>query len=184
VLEAVIQAVSRRKAVDGASARALGIGTAAHAAIAWHTRRMLGDDPGPEPDLPDEAIWAVEAWKDWVKAVEFRPLAVERPIYCLHCGYAGTMDWLAQVNGVVTLGDIKTSKGVYPEAFLQNAAYRHAAAQCGFPSDEGMVLRLPKTVDDPAFEAVPVPELPLADFQAALRLWRWRRVMEGKVVGD
>jgi hypothetical protein len=183
VLDAVIRAVTRRRAIDSPTTKALTIGAAAHAGVEWHTRRLLGEDPGPEPPLPDEAVWAIEAWKDWAKAVDFQPLVVEQSIYCLHCGYAGTMDWLARVNGIVTVGDIKTSRGIYSEAFLQNVAYRHAAVQCGLPSEQGMILRLPKTVDDPGFEAVVVPEVPLDDFLAALRLWRWQRLMDGKAVG-
>ena len=83
----------------------------------------------------------------------------------------------------MTLGDYKTAKAVYPESYLQNIAYRHAAAACGLPTEQGLVLRLPKTLDDPAFEAAPVPDIPLADFLAVLRAWQWKRRMEGKKLG-
>jgi hypothetical protein len=46
-------------------------------------------------------------------------------------------------------------------------------------------VRLPKYQDDPAWEAMPVPEaLTIEDFRAALRLWRWQRRMKGQPEGD
>ncbi len=184
LVDVVIKTVNGTKAADREKTKAAAIGTAAHAGVEWHTRKLMGEDPGPEPEMPDAAVWAVEAWKDWAKSVEFRPLAVERTVFCRICGYAGTLDWLAYVKDVRTVGDIKTGKRIYPEAFLQNIAYRHAGAQQGLESDAGLILRLPKTVDDPAFEAMPVPETPLADFLAVLSVWRWVRRMDGLPVGD
>jgi hypothetical protein len=46
-------------------------------------------------------------------------------------------------------------------------------------------VRVPKFLDDPAWEVMPVPEaLTVEDFMAALRLWRWRRAMNGQSTGD
>jgi hypothetical protein len=72
----------------------------------------------------------------------------------------------------------------YPESFLQNVAYRHAAIHAGFPTGQGVILRLPKTAEDPAFEAMLVPDtVTMVDFRAALRRWRWARQMDGKPTG-
>src|SRR5262249_44547346 len=134
--------------------------------------------------LPDAATWAVESWKDWARSVALEPLAIERVVYCQACGYAGTMDLYARVGGVLTVLDWKSGKAIYPEAFLQNVAYRHAAARQGMPSTQGLIVRLPKLVEDPEWEVVALPDnLGLEDFLAALRLWRWWRRMEGKPVG-
>jgi hypothetical protein len=81
--------------------------------------------------------------------------------------------------------DWKSGKAIYPEAFLQNIAYRHAAKRAGLPSAQGLIVRLPKHLEDPAWEVMPVPTtLPLEDFLAALRLWRWQRAMNGQPTGD
>jgi hypothetical protein len=184
VLGEMTKRISGAKAFLKEKDQAASIGTAAHAWIEWRTRQLLDEKVGDEPVIPDAAQWAVESWKDWAKEVDFTPLHVERVVYCRKCcGYAGTFDWIAKVRGIVTLGDIKTSKGIYPESFLQNIAYRHAAKLLGLPTEQGMILRLPKVVSDPAFESMVVPEIPLADFQAALRLWQWKRRMEGKKTG-
>lgn len=181
ILEAVIKAVSGAKAMEKARTKAATIGTAAHAYIEWRTKQLLGEKVGEEPVIPDAAAWAVESWKEWAKEVDFTPVASEQTVFCAGCGYAGTFDWIAKVRGIVTLGDIKTSKAIYPEAFLQNAAYRHASAM---ETTQGMILRLPKVVEDPAFEAMIVPETPLTEFLAVLAVWKWKRRMEGLPVGS
>ena len=185
VLAAVAEAVTGVKAADKEKQRAAMIGTAVHAGIEWHLRRALGDDAGPEPRLPDAAAWAVESWKDWAASVKLEPLAIERTIYCLECGYAGTLDLYARVKGVPSVLDWKTGRAIYPEAFLQNVAYRHAARRLGMVSNQGLIVRLPKLLDDPAWEVMAVPAtLRQADFLAALQLWRWQRLMTGRSTGD
>jgi PD-(D/E)XK nuclease superfamily len=185
VLAAVVDAVGGVKAADREKQRAATIGTAIHAGIEWQLRTRLGEDAGPEPILPDAATWAVESWKDWAKSIALEPLAIERTVYCEACGYAGTLDLYARVEGTLTVLDWKSGRAIYPEAFLQNVAYRHAAACQGLPSSQGLIVRVPKLVDDPSWEVMAVPEpLGIDDFLAAARLWRWQRQMEGKPIGD
>jgi hypothetical protein len=181
VLDQLASALTGVKAADRAREQAATIGTAVHAGIEWVLRTQLGEDPGPEPILPEAAAWAVESWKDWARSVALEPLALERVVYCEDCGYAGTMDLYARVKGIPTVLDWKTGRAIYPEAFLQNVAYRHAAAGLGMPAGQGLVVRLPKRLGDPAWEAMPVPRtITLEEFLAALRLWQWQRRMEGK----
>jgi hypothetical protein len=112
-------------------------------------------------------------------------LAIERTVYCQVCGYAGTLDLYARLEGALTVLDWKSGRAIYPEAFLQNVAYRHAAARQGLPSTRGLIVRVPKLMEDPAWEVMAVPQtLLLDDFLAAARLWRWQRQMKGKPVGD
>lgn len=179
VLTECVKALSGAKQAVKEKEKAAAIGSAAHAWIEWRIRRMLGQVE-KEPVLPDAAAWAVEAWKDWAKSVDFKPLYVERTVYCESCGYAGTFDWIGEVRGIVTLGDNKTSKAIYPEMFLQSRAYRHAARRQGLETAQGLILRLPKTTDDPAFESQPVPDIPLDDFLAILRTWQCLRRLAGK----
>jgi hypothetical protein len=185
VLAAVAKAVTGVKAAERVRQQAATIGTAVHAGIEWQLRTRLGEDAGPEPRLPDAATWAVESWKDWAASVALEPLAIERVVACEDCGYAGTLDLYARVSGQLTVLDWKSGKAIYPEAFLQNVAYRHAAEGQGMRSTQGLIVRLPKLVEDPAWEVMSVPaSLTLEDFLAALRLWQWQRRMQGKPVGS
>ncbi len=56
--------------------------------------------------------------KDWVW------LDFERVLISKQHRYGGTIDALVEIDGVRTLCDVKTSSGVYPEAYLQMSAYR------------------------------------------------------------
>jgi hypothetical protein len=180
VLSEVSKRLGGKKAFLKEQDKAQTIGLAAHAWIEWKTKQMLGERVGEEPVIPDGAMVAVEAWKEWAKKVNFTPVCAERVVYDLELGYAGTLDWIGLVNGVMTLGDYKTGKSIYPEAFLQNTAYRHAAGRQGLVTEQGLILRLPKTLKDPTFEAMIVPETDISDFLAALRLWTWQRKIQGK----
>jgi len=59
----------------------------------------------------------------WQEAAQFEPIASERLVFSHEHGYAGTADLIGTVNGRLTVLDIKTGRGVYPEYKLQLAAY-------------------------------------------------------------
>lgn len=184
ILKAVNDSIKGTKAADRAKDKAAAIGTAAHAIIEWKTRQMLGEDAGPEPEIPAEALIAFMSWEDWAKEVELKPIAIERVVVHTTYGYSGTLDLYAVVRGKLTVLDYKTGKAIYPESFLQNIAYRAAAMSAGMPSDQGLIVRLPKTLDDPAFETMIVPDtVMLESFLAAKKLWEFKRTMEGKTIG-
>ena len=61
---------------------------------------------------------------------------------------AGTSDIFALLDGVPTIVDLKTSKGIYPEMDLQTAAYMMMANEEGFHEDQWAqrgILHLPKS---------------------------------------
>jgi len=183
IWKSVQEAIKGKKKADKALRKAGNIGTAAHAYIEWLTRQMMGEAVGDEPEIPEESRIAVESWKDWAKEFEFKPLKTEHPVYSLRFGYAGTLDFYGYVKDQLTIGDWKTGKAIYPEAFLQNIAYRVASEEMGDKSTQGIILRLPKTLDDPEFEHQWVPEMDIQDFLACKKLWEWKRKMEGKEIG-
>ena len=152
------------------------IGTQVHALVEWNIRKSLQQVVGPEPKVEEKALWAFMAWSDWAKAVDLKPLLIEQRVFSLTHGYAGTMDLLAEVSGVVTLVDFKTGKAVYGEAHLQNVAYQVALTEMGHLKPEaGMILRLPKNEVDPGFESVPCPPVGelLPTFLAVKKVWEW-----------
>ena len=163
---------------------AANIGRSAHMLIEWHTRRMLGGLTGPEPAVGDEALRAVLAWLDWVQMVGFTPLATEQRVYCPTCAYAGTIDTIAKVAGVLTVVDYKTSKAIYPEALLQVNFYRHAAKAQGIDAGQAMVVRLPKAAADPLPEMVVAPVIPVRNLRAIATAWRTMRWLDGTPYGD
>lgn len=162
-------------------AKAGEIGSQAHALIEWDVRRQMGQAVGPEPLATDAAQWAFMAFQDWAKSVNLKPLLIEQVVYSRTHRYAGTMDLLAEVNDVITLVDVKTSKGVYPEYFLQVAAYAKALDEMGHGQPaQGVIVRLPKVETDPAFEVVPCPPFGtlFPTFIAVRKLWEWTHAQE------
>jgi hypothetical protein len=171
----------QQKAHKKAMEKASEIGTQAHALIEWNLRRALGQKTGPEPRVVDDAQWAFMAFQDWAGSVNLKPRYIEQVVFSRQYAYAGTMDLLADVKGVLTLVDFKTGKSIYGEASLQNVAYQHALVEMGHSKPEaGLVVRLPKVQTDPAFEVKDVPSLDvlLPVFLAVRKLWTWHYTQE------
>lgn len=76
--------------------------------------------------LTDQAKRGVEAFHKWMDAHKVKILASERMIFSKKFYYAGTCDFVAEIDGIMGVGDIKTSSGIYPEMRLQTAAYQQA----------------------------------------------------------
>ncbi len=139
------------KAHQKATEKAANIGTETHAAIERWIRERLGQSVGPMPQLSEPALLAYMAFTEWAETVKFQPLAAEVMVYDPWQGYAGTLDFVARLEGVLTVGDWKTGKAIYTEAFLQNAAYVSALRkQCRLGDEpiQGVIVRFPKALED------------------------------------
>jgi hypothetical protein len=167
--------------------KAADIGTAAHAMIQWTLRNELGLKTGPKPVLSDASEWAFMAWEDWWRGANLKPVRCEQVIWDEKLGYAGSIDAIMEApDGVLEVYDWKTSKGIYDTHHVQVAAYCHAARNWA-PVRAGGIVRIPKTVDDPAFEVKKLGEMyggktltedELMDaFRGALACWK---VLMGK----
>lgn len=168
--------IGKTKAHQRDLAKAGEIGTQVHKLIEWNLRRTLGQEPGPEPRVVDDAQWAFMAWQDWANAVNLQPKFIEQVVFSRLHGFAGTMDLVALVNGQERLIDFKTGKAIYAEAHLQNVAYQVALSEMGHGAPMGgLIVRLPKVQTDPAFEVAEVP--PAAElfptFLAVKDVWKW-----------
>ncbi len=173
--------LGKEKAAQKELAKASEIGSQVHALVEWTLRAQLMQEAGPSPRISDAAQWAFMAWEDWRKSVNLKPIAVEQVIWSETYGYAGTLDLLAEVNGVLTVLDWKTGKAVYSEAHLQNAAYRQAIREMGHGDpQQGLIVRLPKVDTDPDFEVVNAkPEAPqFSKFLDTMSVWKWQQEMD------
>jgi hypothetical protein len=175
-LATLLARLGQVKAHQKELAKAGEIGTQTHKLIEWTMRTAIGAEAGPKPVVSDKALWGFMAFEDWAKSVHLKPVLIEQTIYSKTHEYAGTMDLLARVDGVLTLVDFKTGKAIYPEAQLQSAAYQVALIEMGYVAPAaGLIVRLPKVDTDPAFEVQTVP--PIADllpvFLAVKALWKW-----------
>ena len=132
---------------------ALNIGNITHewveAAINW---KLEGGDI-PEMPKQEEAVNAIDAFKDWVSQNVVEWKSSEEKLFNRKYRYAGTVDARAIINGEYCVIDWKTSKAVYPEYHLQVAAYAKAVEDIhGIPVDATYILRCDKATG--RFEAV------------------------------
>lgn len=96
-------------------------GNLAHAAAeAWFHKKeyeFIGD-----PDTVDKAKRSFSAFLEWTEQTKLTVSHAELPLISEKHRFAGTFDCLL-VNGKRTMGDYKTSRGLYPDYMIQVAAY-------------------------------------------------------------
>lgn len=134
-----------RQAHQKLSRRAADMGKEGHALAEYDFRKQLGLDAiKPQIEHPQQAYAIHGAIMEWAKLRSFEPVAVEQPVWSRK-GYAGTMDWLAYVDGVLTLGDWKSNDRarLYRESDLQNMALRGALREHGIEA-AGIVVAVPR----------------------------------------
>jgi hypothetical protein len=128
----------------------------------------------PLPELKtDQAKRGVEAFHKWLDSHKIEILASERRLFSKEFHYAGTCDFVANIDGVIGVGDIKTSSGIYPEMRFQTAAYQHALQEeLGIQFPVRWIVRFDKKTGE--FEAKSFHNFPLdfAGFKAALNIHR------------
>jgi len=111
----------------------------------WIAQRIHSN--GESPTFEDIAAsgdkGAIGMWEAFLRVEEtykIRWLFAETTIWSDKYEYAGTIDWMAEVLGAVTLGDTKTGNNIYPEVAMQVAA----AAEADYAFDDnGNKFQLP-----------------------------------------
>ena len=110
-------------------------GTAVHKAIEEWIKE------GKEPDLVDEQKVVFDKFKDWVKENKVEFIESEKHLYSEKLWIGGICDLVFTMNGKKYIGDIKTSSGIYNEAFFQMGAYNLCLEEMGEHTDiEGYIV--------------------------------------------
>jgi len=81
---------------------------------------------GESPAIPEIIAPAVGAFMNFINNNEINAHKVEERILSKKHRYSGTLDVLAEVNGVLGVLDIKTSKAIYRDYNIQTSAYVEA----------------------------------------------------------
>jgi hypothetical protein len=169
--------------------REASLGTQVHRAIEWYLKRRmkLPTDTDHVPYLNDRAKPIYEMFKVWACSIKLNPIAVELPLAHASLPYGCTIDLVAEIDGVLTMIDVKTSRSLWKEYWLQ----LHACVDCwhslGYPEISHMgILKLPKDrYADPA-TLVPVDykQSTLDAFQGLLQAYEFMEheqvAVEGK----
>ncbi len=150
---------------------AASIGTRTHAWIESYLK-------GQNPDWPEDPNVrnAAKAALGWIKSVKWETVATEQMIYIPELKVAGTCDWLARINGVLSLVDWKTSKSLHSTYAYQLAAYLHALEEeLGEEIRDRWLLRIDKETgiaDTPLLLSRESLEADYQAFESAVHLYR------------
>lgn len=122
-------------------------GTLVHEFVENYINWTMGKCAKPEmPKLPKVKEGA-QAWMKWVaEAGDVKFTLSEQKVYSKKHVYAGTLDFACVINGVPTMGDLKTSNFFEPSMFWQVSAYQYARLE-EFPTehyDQQIIVRCGK----------------------------------------
>lgn len=139
---------------------AASIGTGAHSMIQWRLKKIMGESPGPMPQIGVESTVAVMAWQKHWESAGITPLRIEQPVWSMEHGYAGQADLIGIRDGKVGVVDLKTAKGLYPTNHMQVEAYARAVEETtGLEIEWAELWRLPKSMEDLSFEVKELGDL-------------------------
>lgn len=162
------------------SSKAADIGTEAHAAVEWYLR---GEVAGERPQLSDPAENCFESWLKWWNKAGLTAVGIETVVHSSIHEYAGRIDVLAEKKGKKYVIDWKSGKDIYPEAHLQNIAYRAALDEMGMKTDGGAMVLLSK--EGGAVKVVQAREdIILPHFLSVYEAWRVMRLMNNQPSGE
>lgn len=94
-------------------------GTLAHA---WIEAHLEGAEVTLD-SLPIPARNAVNEYLKWEKEHKLETIKTEQTFYNCKLNYAGTADWLGKLDGELSMGDWKTSTGIFFSYVIQGWAY-------------------------------------------------------------
>ena len=115
---------------------------------------------GRKPKLVagSKAEHAFSEFMKWKSQHDIKVIEAEAMLYSKSHHFCGQADLIAEIDGVLTIADYKTSKGVYPDYFRQLGAYALAA------NEEGRYGQIQRTL------VIKIPKEEEGDFQTAERL--------------
>ena len=136
--------------------------------------------PAPSIPLEDEMVAnSIRLFLNWEESNKVEWLASEMMVWSPEHLFAGTIDWLAIVNNIFTLGDIKTNNQLSEDVILQTGGYNLCLREGGINPEQRLVLRIPKSGD--GFEAKVIStdlDFDCQSFLSLRNVHRWNLYLE------
>ena len=118
------------------------VGTLAHEMVNCHiTGRPLDTNEYSKNDI-DRAENAMISFLAWIKNKKIEPICSEKQFVSEKYQYGGTPDIYCYLNGEPTLIDVKTSKAIYDDHFIQLAGYKILLEENDLPVMQSYILRI------------------------------------------
>ena len=125
------------------------IGTLAHGLILENHGGEKFDTSDYSKNQIDSAENSVISYYEWLKGKKLEPILVEKPLISEQHKFGGTPDNYCKLDGISTLLDYKTGKGIYLEHWIQVAGgYNLLLLETGHQVEQIMILNIPRTEDE------------------------------------
>jgi len=158
------------------SQKALNIGSDAHEWIERYIKSKILNIPAPTlPEYPP-VLNAVQSYLEWESSIDgLEYVSSERRVYSRRYYYSGTVDIIMRAGNELIVADLKTSKGIYPEYYIQCAAYATALEEeDGINIDRVAIIRIPKDGNEVEIQESSEIDTLFVIFRACLAIWRWK----------
>jgi len=183
--------LSGRKAWLDKSKKALVSGGIAHEWIEKYIKNRIVGRIAKEflPDDP-KATASIKAFIDWEDKHNVEWLASELCLASVNELFAGTIDFVARINGVLTLGDFKTSNQTSEDVALQTAAYHilldENLSEGESRPEQRVTIRIPKDGSHFDYQRIDTDlEFDKSTFLRLREIYRWNIYIDNNFkVGD
>jgi len=122
--------------------------------------RILQDLTGKEFDekkytgyMIERSNKSMDKYYAWKKSHKIKPIHCEKELISDQLRVGGTIDFIGEVDGKVTLIDYK-SGGLYDSAFIQSAGYGLIAQENNIQIAQVQILNIPQTDDERFLEPI------------------------------
>ena len=155
------------------------IGTLIHYMVECDIKEEKPNFSDSSPNQISAAENAFIKWLMWRDKNKFELIGSEMQLVSESLEYGGTLDIFAKVNGVPTVLDIKTSKGVYSEQRTQVVAYKKLLQENGHDVRDSRVIRIGRDENE-GFDDILIggEDLHWTRFLACLNLYRANKNVE------
>ena len=125
--------------------KAANVGTIVHARIMAYYLGYKIDNCNISPEVWKLTDNSLLSFFEWARPRKLKTILVETPMISEKYQYGGTPDVYGEMDGELTLLDFKTGAGLYPEFFVQLAAYSNLLVENGYPHKKIIILNIPKS---------------------------------------
>lgn len=124
------------------------MGTCAHDMIEAYLNNQEIDKHEWAPAIIDQAENSYLSFLAGIKDHDYKVIATEQQMVSETMQLGGTCDIIWEWDGILTLTDLKTGKGIYPEMYCQAIAYAEISKENGYPIEQVSILNVPRAEDE------------------------------------
>jgi len=124
------------------------IGTLAHKFITDTLQGKKTNTDDYSKNQIERAENSVISFNSWIKDHRLEPQIIEKPLVSENFQFGGTPDIYGLVDGIYTLIDLKTGKGIYDEHLIQTAGYSILLEEHGHKVEKIIILNIPRAASE------------------------------------